>query len=105
MALLKILNYEIKIFTVSCIFAQSDIRKEQTRKLLKANQPLSIQTKNKIIVLKNYNCQDFLANYILENKQNTKESVKYFFVKRDGEISGFIYYADKPFCYLLITAI
>ncbi len=91
------------LFTITGVFAQNDLRKAETRKLLKSHQPLSIKTEDQIIVLNNYNYQEFGEQYVIESQQNTSEEMEYSIVKRDGEVSGFIYYPNKPFGYIVST--
>lgn len=83
--------------------AQSDLRKAKTRKLLKAHQPLSIVAEDKTITLSDYNYEDLGAHYIIENNQNSSDEAEYSIVKREGELSGYIYYPEQPFGYIIST--
>ena len=85
------------------VFAQNDLRNTKTRKLLQTHQPLSIKAEDKTIVLNNYNYQEFGEQYIIENDLESSKEVEFSIVKRDEEVTGFIYYPNQPFGYLVST--
>lgn len=81
--------------------AQTDLRKLTVKHRLQGELPITLSTSDETITLENYIYNDFGDDYLIENTAESQNEIEFSIVKRENQISGYIYYPGKENGYVI----